>query len=320
MRELRIALRDWDWLTPLLLHEVPQTPLERLGVRLAVDRVDALPDPWGPEPQHGAYETSLSRYHRAVVSGDDRIVAVPHMLMQSFRHRCIIVARDSDAKTAADLRGACIGLTGWVDSGNTWTRDVLAGEGVGIEDARWVAGRLTEAHPETDRLDGFGRPGRIEAAPAGSWMTAMLDSGQLDAVLTPFMPPGFYAPDAPWRSLYADIRGAETAYADRWGFVPAHHVLSFPRAGFDPEVARAVGEVLLASRAEWLRKRRKYADTSMWLGQDLHEEAVRLPAGWDAPGLAAQRAMVERFTAIQHEQGITTRAATVREMFPFEEE
>ena len=33
-----------------------------------------------------------------------------------------------------------------------------------MEDAFWIAGRLTGEHPITDRLDGFGRPGRIEMA------------------------------------------------------------------------------------------------------------------------------------------------------------
>ncbi len=178
MRTVRIALRDWDWLTPLRLGQVG---LDLPGHELVVDAVDTLVDPWQGS-EHDAYEVSLSRYHRAVVGGDDRVVAIPHVLMQSFRHRCIIVAASSGVTTTADLRGARIGVTGWIDSGNTWTRDILSHEGIEIDDATWIAGRLTASHPETDRLDGFGRHGRVEAAPAGAVMADVLVAGDLDAV------------------------------------------------------------------------------------------------------------------------------------------
>ncbi|TDO93378.1 substrate-binding domain-containing protein [Enemella evansiae] len=316
MHTVRLALRDWDWLTPLLLHEVPTPALDALEARLVIDRVGTLIDPWqdGPGPYAG-FEISLARLNRAVLTGDHRVVALPHPLMQSFRQRCLIVARDSPFQTPQDLRGGRIGVTGWIDSGNTWTRAVLADAGVPISAARWVAGRLTAAHPEQDRLDGHGRPGWIEAAPAGSWMTALLSAGELDAVCTPFMPPGFFAPDAPWRPLYADVRAAELDYADRWGLVPVHHLLGFAADGFDPDLAAAVSRALAESRRIWRERRRRYAETSMWLAADLLTEAERLPPDWDAPEFGAQRAGIAEFTRQQRDQGITDRVADPEELF-----
>lgn len=316
MRTIRLALRDWDWLTPLLLHEVPTPALDQLGARLVIDRVGTLLDPWHDGP--GAYtgfEISLARLNRAVLGGDDRVVALPHPMMQSFRHRCLIVASGSPHHSPEDLRGGRVGVTGWIDSGNTWTRAVLTDAGVPISEIRWLAGRLTAAHPEQDRLAGHGRPGWIEAAPAGSWMTELLSAGELDAVCTPFMPPGFFAADAPWRPLYPDVRAAELDYADRLGLVPVHHLLGFAADGFDPDLAAAVSQALVDSRRIWRERRRRYAETSMWLAADLLTEATRLPTDWDVPDLAAQRAGIAEFTRQQLEQGITDRAADPEELF-----
>ena len=63
--------------------------------------------------------------------------------MRGFRHRCIITSRASPVARLEELKGGRIGVTGWQDSGNNWTRAALAQAGVVIEDVRWYAGRLT---------------------------------------------------------------------------------------------------------------------------------------------------------------------------------
>ena len=157
---LRLALRDWDYMTPLILGDVSSP---RLDVK--VDRVGTLVSSVANEAAYDAAETSFSRYAQMRHDGDESVIGMPNFIMRGFRHRCIITSKASSIRQLSDLAGKKIGVTGWRDSGNTWTRAAIRREGVGVEDAMWYAGRLTEAHPITDRLDGFGRPGRIEAAP-----------------------------------------------------------------------------------------------------------------------------------------------------------
>ena len=130
---------------------------------------------------------SASRYCLGRLRGRDDIAAVPHFLMRGFRHRCIITHRDSGITQLEQLAGA-IGMTGWQDSGNTWTRALLRRVGIGIDDAQWRVGRLTAAHPVADRLSGYGQPGRIEAVAGERPLVDLLRSGELEAVFTPFMP------------------------------------------------------------------------------------------------------------------------------------
>lgn len=312
-QEIRIALRDWDWLTPLVLGEVDTQQLEDLGHSLTVDRVPALASLQDSDVYAGA-EVSLSGYVRGVSAGDTSIEALPHVLMQGFRHRCIIVRADSKATSAADLVGGKIGITGWPDSGNTWTRAAVADDGLQIEDAQWFAGRLTGDHPEFDRLGSYEAPGRIEAI-YGKPMADRLADGELDAIFTPFMPPGFYTGDTPFRPLYPNLRAIEKSWIDSRGYVPGHHLLAF-KPEIPIEVRLVISRLLEESKRLWLVKRYKLAETTAWTAVDFWDEGQVLPKNWDQPGLTHQRRMLEGFIDESVRQGLLSTPTSIDQLFP----
>ena len=310
---LRIALRDWDYLTPLLLGEVGDPRLD-----LRIERVATLPGNPSEAEGFDAAEVSLSRFVQQRVAGHAADHGVPNFLMRAFRHRCIITRRDHPARQLNDLRGARIGVTGWQDSGNTWTRDALIAAGVGLEEVRWFAGRLTAEHPIVDRLGRFAQPGWIDAVPGERPMLDLLLSGELDAVFTPFMPEGFFRPDAAFRPVLDDIVAAETAYFRARGFVPGIHVLAL-RADLvaeHPWLPQALSDMFDGARAVWAAKRRRYAETTPWLFDDLLRTAAVLPDDWDASGISANAPMVQAFLDAAHAQGLIDRPATPEEIFP----
>lgn len=298
---ITLATRDWDHLTPLLLGDVTSERLDlqitRLGSLLAAVRE---PD------QFDAVETSLSRYAALRAAGEDRITGIPHFIMRGFRHRCVLVAKDSPLTRLSQLKGARIGVTGWHDTGNIWTRVALADAGVGVEDAHWFAGRLTADHPITDRLRGYGRPGRIEPCPDEAPMVDLLANGGLDAICTPFMPEGSFGPEAPLRPLLPDVIGAEAAWFAKVGFVPGHHMVSIRSEVLrrEPWVAAEISRLLDRSRAVWLAKRRKYAETSPWLLEELLRAARTIPDSAETSGVAANQPMLAAFCDALAVQGI----------------
>jgi 4,5-dihydroxyphthalate decarboxylase len=310
---IRLALRDWDWVTPLALGDVRPE-----GFTLQIDRVGTLPEDLGSDPVYDAGEVSLSRYTLSRARGETAISGVPHFLMRGFRHRCIITAKTSGLTELSQLAGKRIGLTGWQDSGNTWTRALLRRVGIGINDARWFVGRLSEAHPITDRLAGFGRPGRIEAVPGERPMLELLQTGGLDAVFTPFMPPGFFEAASPFRQLLPDFRAAEVTYAREVGYVPGIHLLGIKPAIVrdHPWLPQALSAVLDESARLWIEKRIKYAETTPWMLDELRQVARDLPAGWDRNGFAANEAMLADFIAELQAQELTTARLSPRDLFP----
>jgi len=310
---IRMAVRDWDYLTPIALGDV--TP-DRFTIRL--DRVGTLPDDLADDPRYDAAEMSMSRYSLGRARGETTIVGVPHFLMRGFRHRCIITAKQSDITRIDQLAGKRIGLAGWQDSGNTWTRAVLRRVGIGIEDAQWFVSRLTASHPITDRLGDYGRPGRIDAVADDRPLMELLQARELDAVFTPFMPPGFFAPDSAFRQLVPDFRQAELDYFNDVGYVPGIHLL-----GIKPSVVRAhpwlpqaLSELLDESSRVWLERRARYADTTPWLIDEIRLVARDLPAGWDRNGYAANERMITDFGIELHAQGLTERLLAPAQLFP----
>jgi 4,5-dihydroxyphthalate decarboxylase len=312
---LRLALRDWDYMTPLVLGDVSSPRLN-----LQVDRIGTLVAHVGKSEDYDVAETSFSRYTQLRFDGDESIVAIPNFIMRGFRHRCVITTKDSPITTLGQLAGKRIGVTGWRDSGNTWTRAALRREGVGVEDAMWYAGRLTAAHPIVDRLDGFGRPGRIEAAPGERPMVELLQEGELDAIFTPFMPDGYFAGGARFRQVLGDFRDAERRYFDEVRYVPGMHLITIKAeiAEQNPWVLNELSQLIDDSQRMWLSKRRKYAETTPWMLDELLKSAAELPKGWDASGFVANRKMIADFAGELHAQGILPRLMTPEELFPFD--
>lgn len=311
--KLRLAVRDWDYLTPLALGDVASARLD-----LTVNRVGTLIAHVGKDPTYDAAETSFSRYAQLRADGDDSVFGIPNFIMRGFRHRCIITAKSSGITTLGQLAGKRIGVTGWRDSGNTWTRAALRREGVGVDDALWFAGRLTAAHPITDRLDGFGRRGRIEAMPSERPMMEALEDGSLDAVFTPFMPDGFFDEGSKFRQVVEDFRGAEIDYFNDVGYVPGMHLIGLKAGIADehPWLAEELSTLIDESQRVWLQKRRKYADTTPWMIDELRRVSRDLPEDWNANGLVANDRMIRDFAEELHVQGILPKRLSPGDLFP----
>lgn len=312
---LRIALRDWDYMTPLVLGDVSSDKLD-----LQVDRIGTLVSHIGKDPDHEAAEVSFSRYTQLRYDGDETVVGIPNFIMRGFRHRCIMTLGGSDITTLGQLAGKRIGVTGWRDSGNTWTRAAIRREGVGVTDAMWYAGRLTEAHPITDRLDGFGQPGLIEACPAERPMVDLLREGALDAIFTPFMPNGYFEPGSPFRQVLRDFRSEEQRYFNDVGYVPGMHLIGIKAevVAENPWVIAEISRLVDESQKMWTEKRRKYAETTPWMFDEVLKTSRDLPEGWDASGFAANRKMIGDFAKELHVQGIMKREMMPEELFQFD--
>lgn len=310
---IRLAVRDWDYFTPLALGDIKPE-----GFNLEIDRIGTLVGDLGTSKEYHAAEISFSRYAQGRAKGEDDIFAVPHFLMRGFRQRCIITRDDSPLSKISELAGKRIGVTGWQDSGNTWTRTVLGVDGVGIDDAYWYAGRLTEAHPIVDRLNGFGREGRIEACPGERPMMELLKEGWLDAVFTPFMPEGFFKPGSGFRQLQPDFRQSELEYFNRVGYVPGMHILGIKAdvAAEHPWLAAALSEIIDKSYQVWMDKRAKYADTTPWLLDDIRRTVVDLPVTWNDNGFAQNEKMIDDFANELYVQKITAARLTPADLFP----
>lgn len=308
--KLHLGVRHWDHVVPIALGDV-----SRPGLTLS--RLESTPDLWTTRGYDGG-ETSFSRYVRARAAGDDRVVALPVFLMRGFRHRCIIVRQDSSAETAADLKGARIGLTGWPDSGNTWTRAVLGEDGVGIHDADWQVGPLTAAHPVVDRIGGVVVGDNVRHTTAGAPLVDLLQAGELDAVMTPFMPAGFHSPGSALRTLYRDSRTAELEYYGRHGFVPGIHLLALRSDVLTqrPELAQQLVDLFESAKQLSYVRRNKLMDVTPWHNEEVAVTTRVFGPDWMPYGVSADRRMVDAFQEQLVAQELLTAPVPAGDLFP----
>lgn len=311
MSNIRIATRHWDHVMPIATKEVPGFENYDLETRAIT------PDVWTERDLDGG-ETSFSRYVRARAAGDDSVTALPVFIMRGFRHRCIITAKNSPLETAADLQGKRIGVTGWADSGNTWTRAILRQAGVTIADAEWRVGALTKDHPISDRIGSIDVPDNIAPTENDEPMVDMLQRGALDAVMTPFMPTGFYETDAPFRTLYRSPQQAEADYYAITGFIPGIHVLAVqtPLLEASPGQSGKLTELFETAKEISAARRGKLLDITPWQNEAIASATRIFGSDWMPYGLAANRAMIAAFQTELVSQGLLNEEVDVDLLFP----
>ncbi|MGQ4511707.1 hypothetical protein [Streptomyces sp. DW26H14] len=310
--DIRLALRDWDHVTPLLTGAVP-TP----GWDLSLEARDVTPDVLA-EPAVDGGETSFSRYALARAAGDDRLVGLPVFVMRGFRHRCVLVRTDSPYTALEDLDGARVGLTGWPDSGNTWTRALLRAAGVDLTGVDWRVGPLVAGEHGKDRVGSRPLPANVSVLADGESLQEELAAGRLDAVFTPFLPDEMFTARSRFRQLLHDHRGAEQAYFATTGFVPGIHLVALKRETVraHPWLPGAVLDALEGAKRHWTARRRLLADTTPWLLDELLDATARFGADWMPYGTAANARMTEAFCTELVAQGIAPGPVAPDTVFP----
>lgn len=296
-----LAARAWAHLMPLARGSVGSRRLD-----LRVDLRATTPDPLA-ERRFTAAETSFSTYVRALAGGDDRLVGLPVFLMRAFRHRCLLVPRDSGLSSLQDLRGRTVGATGWPDSGNTWTRSLLRREGVEIDEVKWLLAPLRGGRLKPSRIGEL--PANVSVADGGRSLLGALDAGEVDAVMAPFLPPDTHRESGPARHLLTDYPAAEADYFAKTGFVPGIHLVTVRRELVErhPWLPRELVDVLQRSKDTWRAERWQYADETPWMLRDLQDSDTALSSDWTPYGLSANEGMVAAFCTELHEQALTPR-------------
>ncbi len=312
--ELSIAVGPYDRMRPLIDGEVP------------IDGVDPVVMTYLPEEmffrafRHAEFdvcELSFSSQAVKVSRGENAYVAVPVFPSRAFRHTSIHVRRDR-IREPADLKGKRIGIPEYQLTANVWARALLQDEhGVAPSDVTWVRGGIDQ--PGRVEKIGLALPPsiRIESAPAGDTLSAMLDRGDLDGFIGP-RAPSCRNPDVGW--LYEDPMAAAKDWYRRTRIFPIMHVLGVRRTLVErhPWLPGALLKAFEASKALALARLSDTSATKVTL-PFVEEQlgAARALMGEDfwSYGIAPNRHVVEAFLRHHHAQGLSARELRVEEMF-----
>jgi len=294
---MTLAMRNDDYLAPLACGDVAA---ERLALTFRRDTARALD--WVDDPSVDAGELSLSKHIQRLASGNVSVVAIPFFAERAFCQRCFFVRRDSGLRDFRDLDGKRVGTNDWHATGNTWSRAILRDAGVKIEGVRWWVGSV----------DGAPSRGRGTLPPHGQYIAsgrtllAMLLEGELDALMCPNPPKGFYAADSPIVRLVPHYKRAEREYYLRTGIYPLQHIVGVRRETFEqnPWAAVSLYNALERSKTSWQASVRALPEMLPWILPEIEDTIALMGEDWLPNGVAVNRKVIQTFLDEQVAQAL----------------
>ncbi len=292
-----------------------------------IDGVDAVIMTLPPEEiffrafRHAEFdvcELSLSSLALKLAQGDCPYVAVPVFVSRAFRHNSIYVRTDR-IKAPGDLKGCRIGVPEYQLTANVWARAILQDDhGVAAADVTWVRGGIMQPG-RSEKVSVQLPPAiRLESAPAGETISALLDRGDIDGFIAPRPPACLGNPNVGW--LFADPVRAATEYYQRTGIFPIMHLVGVRCALADahPWLPTAVLKAFAEAKASALAQ---LSDTSApkvtlpFVEEQLKAARALMGDDFWPYGVSANRTTLTTFLHHHHRQGLSARLLSIEEMF-----
>jgi 4,5-dihydroxyphthalate decarboxylase len=265
-------------------------------------------------------ELSMSSYTVKTAQGNCPYIAVPAFVSRAFRHTSIYVRTDR-IKKPQDLKGRKVGVPEYQLTANVWARAFLEDDyGVKRSDIHWIRGGIEHAgRPEKISIN-LPAGVRLDNAPEGKTISALLAEGEIDGFIAPRPPTvvekGY--PNIGW--LFPDPVAVAKDYYKRTGFFPIMHVLGIRRelAEKHPWLPSAVYKAFEQAKQVGLEK---LSDTSAtkatlpFVEERLKEARDLMGQDFWSYGVEPNRKVLDYFLEQHHREGLSSRRVSVDEMF-----
>ncbi len=266
-------------------------------------------------------EMSLSSYVMSHFTDARPFVAIPVFPSRYFRHSSIYVNAEAGICEPRDLIGRRIGTPEYQMTAPVWIRGIMSDEyGVKVDDVTYYAGGEEEPNrPEKLPLD---LPANIRVNRIGPTQTlsAMIDSGEIDALYTARKPSSYAGPKGRVRRLFEDYAEVERAYFQKTRIFPIMHTIVIRREVY--EANRWIAQSLYKAFAEsQMRMYRDLEETAAhkvmlpWL--NAHVEEARRIMGDDywSYGFGPNREVLDTFLRYSYEQRLSKRRLRPEDIF-----
>jgi 4,5-dihydroxyphthalate decarboxylase len=221
--KLTLACLDYDRTRPLIDGRVKpegiDLDVEVLRPRQAFQRML-------DNKEFEVSELSLASYAALKGRGECPFVAVPVALSKIFRHSCIYVRAGAGIDRPQDLKGKRVGTSQWSSTGLVFMRGMLQHDyGVKPQDMHWFMGGLNSfVEPPLIALN-LGNDIRLDFLSAGQTLEQMFEAGELDALLSLYIPKLFLARSATIARLFPNYKDVERDYYRRTRILPIMHTV-----------------------------------------------------------------------------------------------
>ncbi len=266
-------------------------------------------------------ELSLGSYSTLKARGDCPFVAIPVFPSRFFRHSCIYLNSEAGIDSPDDLKGKRVGVPEYQLTAAIFVRGMLQHEyGVKAEDVNWFWG----GQEESGRVGAisYQLPDRIhlQEIPAEQTLVAMLETGELDALITPNMPSCFVRGSPKVKRLFPDYKPIEMDYFQRTRIFPIMHTVAIRKDVYDlhPWVAQSLFKAFTQAKA--IAQKEMYVTEALrltlpWLIDHIEETRQVMGEDFWPYGLGPNRIALDALTTFLVEQGLTERKVEPEELF-----
>ena len=268
-------------------------------------------------------ELSMGAFLTAAAHRRRPFIGIPVFPSRTFRHRCIFVNSAAGIEQAEDLRGKRVGVPEYSMTAAVWLRGLLEHEyGIAPREIHWI--QAGEEQPgRKDRVNFEMPPGIRLETKSDRTLNEMIESGEIDAVMSPRMPTCFVAHSARVRRLFPNYKQVEMDYFRKTGLFPIMHVIVIKRSIYEKErwVAQTLYKAFCAAKELCMRE---LYDTNIlrislpWTSAEYEETRDLMTADYWPYGLAPNRHNLETLHSYLYEQGLIRQKLNLEELFACE--
>ncbi|MCL6598158.1 MAG: ABC transporter substrate-binding protein [Alicyclobacillus macrosporangiidus] len=266
-------------------------------------------------------ELSLSSYLIARDRGQPRFTAIPVFMSRAFRHSGIFVNAHAGIEQPADLRGKRVGIPEYQLTACVWIRGILQHEyGVYPSDVTWYMGG--EEKPGRIEKVELQLPPEVRIQPIGETQTlnAMLESGEIDALIAPRAPSSFLNGSPHVRRLFPNYVEEEERYFRKTGIFPIMHVVAIRDEILEshPWVAMNLYQAFEEAKQkvyEGFHQTAALKVTLPWLVAEVERTERIMGKDFWPYGVEKNRKTLEAAVQYSFEQGLINRRLGIEELF-----
>jgi 4,5-dihydroxyphthalate decarboxylase len=266
-------------------------------------------------------EMSFSSYLLSRFADDQPFIAIPVFLSRSFRHTGIYVNTNAGIREPKDLVGKRVGCAEYQLTANVWIRGILNDDyGVAPSSYLTLAGGLEEKGRVEKAAVSLPPEIRIEPIGPDQTLSAMLESGEIDALFSPRAPSSFARGSRTVRRLFEDTYAAERDYYERTRIFPIMHVVAIRRELYERHrwIAQSLYKGFAKARQLALEDLHETAALKVmlpWLIRQLAETETLMGKDFWSYGYRANVDAIARLCRYHYEQGLSRRQLTPDEIF-----
>jgi len=298
--------------------------------RVGVEGCDVTYLPMEPEEVfHRAFkhqefdvcELSFSSYMRTMDAGTSAYVGIPAFVSRLFRHSAVYIRTDRGIREPSDLKGKTIGLPEYQITAVVWLRGIMQDEyGVKPTDIRWRQGGIEEPG-RTERTPLKPIPGLDLKSVPDKALSAMLESGELDAIFSARAPSCFVKGAPNIGRLFPDYREVEKAYYKKTQMFPIMHLIGVKRHLVErhPWLPASLYKAFNEAKAYAMHDVRDINAllvTLPWLVAEVEETVALMGEDFWRYGAKENAKEIDALTRYAHEQGLVSRKLSLEELFP----